>query len=52
MNIIYVKKEKIIKIINILIYLNEKILNEKNINNLEFSFSFESAKIFKNVIKK
>ena len=47
MNIIYLKKEKNNKnYLYINLFINEKILNEKNINNLEFSFSFESAKIF------
>ena len=56
MNIIYLKKEnnnKNYQYINL--FINEKILNEKNINNIEFSFieiDLESAKIFKNVIKK
>ena len=57
MNLIYLKKEKNEKTsyqyINL--FINEKILNEKNINNIEYSFieiDLESSKILKNVIKK
>ena len=56
MNIIYLKKEKNEKNYQYInLFINEKILNEKNINNIQFSFieiDLESAKIFKNVIKK
>ena len=57
MNLIYLIKEKNEKTsyqyINL--FINEKILNEKNINNIEYSFieiDLESSKILKNVIKK
>ena len=56
MNIIYLKKEKNEKNYQYInLFISEKILNEKNINNIQFSFieiDLESAKIFKNVIKK